>query len=1191
MTTESRYAILRRLRAETFGPSTGPWDRNALPVQSLKVPADAEKAQGKWGPMYAAETGDEFLHSTRAPKSLFGVGVLYPVALAQVPASGVLVEGGASDDSVEFEANSDTENAGEALGEESGGPISDEVEEQPRGPRAEEAAQAAQPAPRRRHVQSSIGLTFSAFLPKGTGIQALLPDSWRFPWMPEGEAPWRCNAVYKRANLLSSAGQPPQIRFHRCPIRETVAGSDLKFSATEFDSQQMGTMRRQVVGQGLSLEIELRFRQLSKRDEYVCTVTLINRSQSSATVDNLLFQSLLAVELIGEGARFVPYSDENAPALGADDDDLSLQILYREVSLWGIGHGCAAAWHTSGIDVPRCIWADVMPAVELPSMTADVRSRDGASLAVPMMHFADPTSDWSTLEVPLIQLASEYEAWIEAREGELSSIPWEPAHQRRASEHLSGCRDSLRRMRAGIALLQRDPIARESFRLANIAIALQQVAQRDVHPATRGQAGRVTPDACHAELLKKAWRPFQLGFVLSSIASICTTDSKDPDRNAVDLIWFPTGGGKTEAYLGLVAFSLFWNRMRHGVKGEGTIALMRYTLRMLTTQQFQRAASLIAAMEWLRQQQRESTSLYAQRTETKYSLGERRFSLGLWVGAKATPNTHSDAGKQLKRWEREGGDKPFPVVDCPWCRTRLERVEEGRNAVVLGFEMEAGHLLTHCPCRDCAFYEAIPIQFVDESIYETPPSLLIGTVDKFVQLAFKPEARSLLRGGPGVGRMRPPSLIIQDELHLITGPLGSLFGVFEMAVEELCVDEEGLRPKLVCSTATTRGAKKQVQQLFGRSDLSLFPPPGLSIGDSFFGQWARDSEGRLSPGRMYVGTMASNYPSQLITEIRVFSTLLLSGSADIEERDRDPWWTILAFFKSIRELSGAAMLCQFDIPEYLEKLNSKWGLAKEVRRWLRNHMELSGRLEAPEVIERMDRLSTRYQPTAPPPDICLATNIIEVGVDIPRLSLLVMDGPPGSAARYIQVSGRVGRDWERAPGLVITLYNAGKPRDMSHFEQFCGDHLRLYAAVEPNSVTPFSEDALDRHLHTAVVAWVRGVDGMTMPSFTKRVEELIKEFRNRVSERVGRASLDVEAKARALEGITRRLAEFETRWRAGNDLNKWVVWSAGSDLGLLLPAGTCFSDAQKRAGTRTMGTLRNVDGEAKLQVLPEGEEE
>jgi superfamily II DNA/RNA helicase len=299
----------------------------------------------------------------------------------------------------------------------------------------------------------------------------------------------------------------------------------------------------------------------------------------------------------------------------------------------------------------------------------------------------------------------------------------------------------------------------------------------------------------------------------------------------------------------------------------------------------------------------------------------------------------------------------------------------------------------------------------------------------------------------------------------------------------------------------------------------------------------------------------------------------------------------LAFFKAIKELSGAAMLCQFDIPEYLQKLNVKWGVPKEQMRWLRRPcpMELSGRLEAPEVISRMDRLSVPYQADDPPPDICLATNIIEVGVDIPRLSLLVMDGPPGSAARYIQVSGRVGREWERAPGLVITLYNAGKPRDLSHFEHFYGDHLRLYAAVEPNSVTPYSEEAVDRHLHTAIVAWVRSQVGLGAPGFSANTKRIIEEFLERIQKRIERTFEDTARRRRASAEIDRRAREFLERWKRNPDLQKWVIRAAGQDLALLLPAGPAFSESQLRAGTRTMETLRSVDGVAQLRVIADGE--
>jgi hypothetical protein len=531
----------------------------------------------------------------------------------------------------------------------------------------------------------------------------------------------------------------------------------------------------------------------------------------------------------------------------------------------------------------------------------------------------------------------------------------------------------------------------------------------------------------------------------------------------------------------------------------------------------------------------------------------------------------------------------------------LERRGAGRQATIHGYRDSNRTLEAYCPSQDCAFHEQIPVHFVDKQIYCDPPTLVVGTVDKFVQLTFNQDARTLFgfprppKAGPRT--TRPPALIIQDELHLITGPLGSLYGTYESVVEELCVDDDRIRPKIICSTATTRGAQSQVRALFAREQLSVFPPPALSIRDSFFGRWALAQDGTLSPGRMYVGVFAPNYQSQQISNTHVFSTAVMSANADVPVSRRDPWWTLLAYFRSIKELAGAATLCQFDIDQYINKTGPRWGISYKPDatgggglRCIRRFEELSGRLEAPAVLDRLTRLGCAYNPVHPnsgPPDICLATSIIEVGVDVPRLSLLVMDGPPGSAARYIQVSGRVGREWWRAPGLVLTVYNKNKPRDISHFEHFLGDHLRLYAAVEPNSVTPFSEEAIERHIHSAAIAWIRALFGSPRPIFTPEVERELREFEKILIQRIARAVPEPASAKRAKEDCSARIERLIQGWRTNPEMARWTVWNAGEELALLLPAGKHFNEAQRDAGFETMQTLRNVDATAQIRVRPE----
>ncbi len=289
----------------------------------------------------------------------------------------------------------------------------------------------------------------------------------------------------------------------------------------------------------------------------------------------------------------------------------------------------------------------------------------------------------------------------------------------------------------------------------------------------KGAAGH-EPERPYAEPdypRKTKWRPFQLAFILINLRAF--TDPASPDRSIVDVIWFPTGGGKTEAYLGLAALVILLRRMGRPANA-GTTVLMRYTLRLLTTQQFQRAASLICALELMRRASPEE-------------LGSTPISIGLWLGGAVTPNRSAQAISAFERLGRDGGDNPFNVLACPWCGVEMGPREYDNGVRVFGYRRvrrrgTADRIQFRCEDPGCPFSgeEGLPLEVVDDAIYEEPPTLLIGTVDKFAMMPWDPEARKIFGiDNPEAGH--PPDLIIQDELHLISGPLGSMVGHYETA--------------------------------------------------------------------------------------------------------------------------------------------------------------------------------------------------------------------------------------------------------------------------------------------------------------------------------------------------------------------------------------------------------------------------
>jgi hypothetical protein len=665
-----------------------------------------------------------------------------------------------------------------------------------------------------------------------------------------------------------------------------------------------------------------------------------------------------------------------------------------------------------------------------------------------------------------------------------------------------------------------------------------------------------------------AWRAFQIGFILAGLAS--TARSNDPDRESVELIFFPTGGGKTEAYLALAAISMLLRRM-NDPDDSGVDVIMRYTLRLLTTQQFLRAAALMCAM-----------TLIARR---EGDLGGP-FVIGIWLGASTTPNKNADAKRSLKELTKDTNkENPFLLLRCPHCATQLgpfKSAGKGFDSGLAGYVEHGTTVLFVCPQGGCPFSKIsspIPVSVIDEELYRNPPSLLIGTVDKFARLSWMSAPRTLFGfSDAGIRTTAPPNLIIQDELHLISGPLGSMVGLFESVIEELCTDRRGpsapKRPKIVTSTATIRRYEDQARALYGREKVLLFPPSGISAGDSFFARYACGDDGALEPGRMYVGVFAPALGSGQTTVTRVLASLG-QAAKELPEDSRDPWWTSLCFFNSMRELGAGLSLTQTDVPDYLNSIAIRNGAAKEGRRYLNIVEELTSRLRSDEVPRAIEKLERKYGERGAV-DVCLASSIIEVGVDIDRLSLLTIVGQPKSTSQYIQVSGRVGRRPSERPGLVVTIYSASKPRDRSHFERFRSYHQRLYAQVEPTSATPFAPPVIDRALHAAIVAGVRQSINSTLPPYPRPVADF-DNFAEVLRKRL--EIVDASEKEYFDEVVGRRAREWD-RWTP----SVWNTYGSYEDVPLLHPSGQFLPPEAKGLTWETPTSMRDVDAECRVTI-------
>jgi hypothetical protein len=889
------------------------------------------------------------------------------------------------------------------------------------------------------------------------------------------------------------------------------------------------------------------------------------------------------------GLRIEPYPDIEQP--DGDDEEESIALLYRHQRTFAIGHGCAAKWDvvTRGEDdipsVPS-VSADALPTYEVTSLTPDVYEdhADGsrASVSVSMKELADGSSEGDAQVEKVLAL---YGQWIDDRAASIPDLPGR--YQAAATRHVRLCREALERMQEGWYLIQNEPLAARAFQLANFAMLYQQVRSRlEIRDVAKDNQGVYRPVGAHpaAEPGVKdgRWRAFQIAFILASLPEL--VDPAHPKRSLVDLIFFPTGGGKTEAYLGASAISLLSRRLRNP-EDAGTDTLMRYTLRLLTAQQFLRASSLICVLEDLRSQLEDE-------------LGTTPFGIGVWLGNDSTPNTWSSAERSLTQLRRDYyASNPFLLLKCPWCGTRMGPIRRAKGQDTPGYVWAGGRFIFRCVDELCRFKgrEGLPVRVVDEDIYESRPSIVIGTVDKFATMAWQPAARSLFGLGDSGERLySPPGLIIQDELHLISGPLGSMVGLYEPVIDDLTTDHRGETPipaKIIASTATVRRYEDQIKGLFGRTEVALFPPHGLEEGHSFFAEPARLEDGTRAPGRRYLGVMSPSLGSTQTVQVRVATAALQAGPQIPDPADRDGYWTNLNFLNSLRELGNTLSLLDSDIPDYLVGLQRRDGITP---RYPRNTMELTSRRRSDEIPKAIEELEFRLPhpdcadgakcvPSGSCPknarcvDVCLASNIIEVGVDIDRLGLMTIVGQPKTTAQYIQVSGRIGRN-PRTPGLVITIYGAAKPRDRSHYERFRTYHQQLYAQVEPTSVTPFAEPVLKRALHAAAISRMRQLDPGLEPSpFPKAAfDEAVALLRAR-AELVDNEELPV---------FDHWVDERSRQWEKG-ERTAWAAttyFKGDPKQGLMRPAGELADPDNKNITWDTPMSMRSVDAECRLDV-------
>jgi len=982
-----------------------------------------------------------------------------------------------------------------------------------------EDAGSDEPEPKRpQRFPASMGL--SVFLPASTNADDCLEVEVRY-------------AEYVKEDIAEDKESRARVGWRRVPCGPYTVKVPL-------DAKRLAEGIRWPASPRLTLCGELRTAVIDGQPTRALSLFLINGRQPLELDRDLEFIFQVGLTLRYEGG-FVPRPNRRGQDASRDDQRV-LALMFRDRAEWAVGHNTSVVQPKPDADGHvRALKTTQLPQYEVRSVRHEKLDIETTMKKLAQM-------DRGGLANALTPLIEAYGAWINKQR-------YAPLDR----EAFDTTRDSLmnraerarQRMREGIDRLCADPELHEAFRYANLAMhaaALQADAWREDKRYVDGELPR--------------WRPFQLAFILLNLASIA--DPCHVDRGCAELIHFPTGGGKTEAYLGLIACTLVLRRLRGKSRpdeGRGVAVILRYTLRLLTLDQLGRAATLICALEEMR------------RRDPK-KLGNARFSVGLWVGQSATANRLKEVHAALHDFTPGSTISPFPLSTCPWC---------GADIKIHNIKLVDDHgkpsktkytrAVVYCEGNGCSYSErkrpgqGLPVVFVDEQIYQELPDFLVATVDKFAMMPWRGDAGMLFGRATHLDELRaygvmhdppkgasvlpqglhPPELIVQDELHLISGPLGTMVGLYETAVDFLSrrtIDGVARVPKIVCSTATARRAREQILALFERQEMDIFPPRGINEGDNFFA-----TVNQSDPGRLYVGVAAPGRALRAVS-VRTYATVLAAAQKHFDpngklDQPADPYMTLVGYFNSLRELGGMRRLVEDEVRTRIKKIADD----KRPHHWVGPHpwadnrdldlpAELTSRESTEIVKETKRRLNARRADAkaengAEPLDVVLASSMISVGLDVDRLGLMVVTGQPKTSSEYIQATSRVGRSY---PGLVVTCLNASRPRDRSHYERFVAYHESFYREVEATSVTPFSIQTLDRGLVGTLISMIRhGLLDMQAPRGVMRLhenralanlilEELVIRGKNH------RQWEDAEAEARMEDELRARGMKFLDAW-------------------------------------------------------------
>lgn len=889
-----------------------------------------------------------------------------------------------------------------------------------------------------------------------------------------------------------------------------------------------------------------------------------------------------------------------------------LNYLYKDKLSYGIGHNCSVIWDKTN----RIIQTSFLPQYDVKDTKNSFSQEDfkdnpndfhllNKSLDIySLSHFSNENKN--EIIERLKTFVNLYGNWIsEQKKTSSSNKEKEIENHLEIENHIFKNLDyNLNRLKSNVELLKDDKIFR-AFQLANSAMLIQIILSNDddfsgKEKDLNGLNTNINYDSIDyfksynfdkLSFGKPKYRPFQLAFLLLNIDSI-TDFNSDARNKVVDLIWFPTGGGKTEAYLSVGAFTIIYRRLMNKIGYDGTSVIMRYTLRLLTAQQFERASRLIVSLEFLR-------------SHFVEELKEEPITIGMWVGMSSTPNSLKEAEEKVEEINEECNKKDgnpdnknvFQISSCSWCGTKLITKNELNNWT-FGFKLTGSNqnkeFKIKCVNKKCHFHNELPIQVVDEMLYDKPPTLLFGTVDKFAMLAWKAKGNSFFNS---LNDSLPPDLIIQDELHLLTGPLGTITGIFESVIEILC-SKNGRKPKIISSTATTRNTNEQIKALYGNDKIvNVFPPSGLSYLDSFFAKVSTTKSTRryigfIPTGKSAIDTQLQMLANLFVARLEVYKKLILNGVNDYEIFDK--YWTLIAYYNSLKDVGKIHNKVGDEISTFTSALQKKLygsdpsNVFNYASLYNRDE-ELTSRIDSTKIKQTLKRLeeNTFNEDTIQPHpngntyvksgiiDLVLATNMISVGIDIERFNIMLINSQPKNVAEYIQASSRVGRKYK---GLVIDLLDANRARDKSHFEHFIPFHQAFYKSVEPVSLTPFTENTLEKMLASIMITYLRHkVPGMASNNSAQYFQpEMLDGLKTEMEKRY---STD----AKVYQLFENKLKELSDDWLEqieNHDLKNYEATK--TEIGLLVkPAEKSFD---KDDLWSVMHSMREIDTNSFIKV-------